>query len=154
MLAVGFTETNWAMSFFRTPFDEGWSIAESFACLKQVCPCLKLYTVEIKDRQVQIMSNGYVTLKGMIKTDGVCCHEEFGGRSFDFPKCAHDIDNVIFAYICKDHHESMDTCMASKHDRFIRVHAVLNHGYLDRTGNSAGVICSPDLRVDNPDQSA
>ena len=132
------------MSFIRTPFHECWEIAESFTCQKQVCPCAKFFTVEIQNRRVNVMSNGYVTLQGDLKTDGVCSQDNFGGQTFSFSKCAHDIDGTIHAKITMNQW----THVASKYDRFILVHAVFDNGILDTTGQSAGAICSPDLRID------
>ena len=137
------------MSFIRSPFHECWEIAESFACQKQVCPCTRFVTVEMQNRRVEIMSNGYVTLQGELKIDGGCSQDHFGSKPFSFPRCAHDIDVHIRAKITMNQWVHV----ASKYDRFILVHAVFDNGVLDTTGSSAGVICSPDLRVDNVDQT-
>ena len=137
------------MSFIRSPFHECWEIAESFACQKQVCPCTKFVTVEMQNRRVEIMSNGYVTLHGELKIDGGYSQDHFGSKPFSFPRCAHDIDVHIRAKITMNQWVHV----ASKYDRFILVHAVFDNGVLDTTGSSAGVICSPDLRVDNVDQT-
>ena len=41
--------------------------------------------MEMQNRRVEIMSNGYVTLQGELKIDGGCSQDHFGSKPFSFP---------------------------------------------------------------------
>ena len=88
------------------------------------------------------MSNGFVTMNGRIKRDGVCCKSGFGQWDFDNNRCPHDLDGFATIKITMNQW----THVVSQHDRFIAVRAVLKDGMVDTTGPGSGVICSPEQR--------
>ena len=137
------------MSLGRTPLLETFEVARSFSCVKQICPCIRVFTAEFEQRAVRTMSNGSVTLVGKLKKDGMCSHEGFGGMSFSVSRCAHDIEAWY------DIKVSMNqwTHVISKSDSFIAIHASIHEGVVDTTMGNSGVICAPSQRVENPNQS-
>ena len=138
------------MSLGASPLKEAWLIARLYNCMPQVCPCMQVFTVEIDQRRVQVMSNGYVLMTGRIKRDGVSSHTNFANMDFDLKRCAHDQDVQVTVKVSMNQW----THVVSKSESFIAVHAIWQDGVIDTTVKSSGVLASPSARKENPDQTA
>lgn len=95
------------------------------------------------------MSNGFVTLQGRIRKDGICCKDSFARMGFSPQRCAHDLVDQVDVKITMNQWVHV----VSKSERFIAVHASIVDGVLDSTCNTSGIIASPESRVENPDQT-
>ena len=86
------SETNRAMTFFKSAIDQAVETAWMYNCDRQVGPCLQIFACEIEDRRVCTMGVDEVTMTGKIRQDGLCSHDSFAQVPLHIRKCPHDID--------------------------------------------------------------